>query len=225
MGPSLGDADLATLERRWSPERLAPYRAACGGHLAAAVALYEWNAQVSAALGTTLGHLEILLRNALHEELTSWSQRRYAEPLWYVDPGSVLTDEAHRDIAKARVRATRDGRQETPGRVVAELNLGFWRFLLATRYDATLWRGCLYRAFPGQRRRAVHAAVGRLHEARNRMAHHEPMFNRPVADLQATAIQVAGWLCPVTRDWIADRCGVLALLATKPRAVLAQSRR
>jgi hypothetical protein len=83
----MGPTDLATLERRLSAERLAPYRVARGGDLAAALALYEWNAEMSGAFGTTLGH-----------------------------------------IAKARQRATRNGRPETPGRVVAELNLGFWRF-------------------------------------------------------------------------------------------------
>ncbi|WP_207921336.1 Abi family protein [Micromonospora sp. KC721] len=222
---TLGAAELLVLERRWSPERLAPYRAACGGDLAAAVALYRWNAEISAALGTTLGHVEILLRNALHEELTAWSLRCYGEPRWYLDLGGVLTDEGRRDVVKARSRATRDGRPETPGRVVAELNLGFWRFLLATRYDATLWRACLHRAVSGQRRRTVHAAVSRLHEARNRMAHHEPMFNRPVADLRATAVEVAGWLCPVTRDWIDRACRVLPLLADRPRTVLPHPRR
>ncbi|MBM0279829.1 Abi family protein [Micromonospora tarensis] len=221
---TFGAAELLTLERRWSPERLAPYRAACHGDLAAAVALYRWNAEISAALGTTIGHVEVLLRNALHEELTAWSLRRYGEPAWYLDPGGVLSDEGRRDVVKARSRATRDGRLETPGRVVAELNLGFWRFLLATRYDGSLWRGCLHRAVAGQRRRTVHAAVSRLHEARNRMAHHEPMFNRPVADLRQSAVEVAGWLCPVTRDWIDAGCRLLPLLADRPRAVLPQPR-
>ncbi len=217
--------ELATLEQRWSPERLAPYRAACGQDLAAAVTLYRWNAEISAALGTTLGHVEILLRNALHGELTAWSLRHHDEPRWYLDPGSVLTDEGRRDVLKARSRATRDGHPETPGRVVAELNLGFWRFLLATRYDATLWRSCLHRAVSGQQRRRVHEAVSRLHQARNRMAHHEPMFNRPVGDLRATAVEVAGWLCPITRDWIDTGCRVLPLLAERPHTALPQTRR
>ncbi|MFG1955417.1 hypothetical protein [Micromonospora sp. NPDC048830] len=209
-------ADLATLERRFSAERLAPYRAACGGDLAGAVALYEWNAEVSAALGTTLGHLEVLLRNALHHELTEWSVRVHAEPRWYLDPGGVFTVEAQRDIRKARERAVRDGKQETPGRVVAELTFGFWRYLLAARYDATLWRWCLYRAFPRRRRRPVAKAVERLHVARNRMAHHEPMFNRPLRDLRTTAVEVAGWICPVTSSWIDARCTVGQILADKP---------
>lgn len=212
----MGPAELVTLERRLSVERLAPYRAACGGDLAAAVALYEWNAEVSAALGTTLGHLEVLLRNAMHDALTTWSTARHSEPWWYLDPGRLLSAESAADIVKARSRATRDGRQEMPGRVVAELNLGFWRFLLARRYDRGLWHPCLHRAFPRQRRSTVHDAVKALHDARNRMAHHEPMHHRPVAELRASAVQVAGWICPVTRDWIDARCQVPRLLAARP---------
>lgn len=158
--------ELATLERRFSAERLAPYRAVCDGDLAAAMALYQWNAEVSAALGTTLGHLEVLLRNALHHELTAWSTRQHGEARWYLDSGQVFFTEAHQDISKARSRATFQGRQET--------------------------------------------------QARNRMAHHEPMFNRPVAELRATALTVAGWICPVTQAWIESQCRVPQLLANVP---------
>lgn len=209
-------AELVTLERSLSVERLGPYRRAARGNLAAAMRLYEWNAEVSSALGTSLGHLEVLLRNALHDELTAWSTSRFSEPRWYVDPGRVLSPEAVQDVAKARGRVTRAGRPESPGRVVAELNLGFWRFLLAARYDGTLWRYCLYRNFPGQRRRTVHDAVARLHDARNRMAHHEPMFNRPIGDLHASVLRVAGWICPVGEAWISGSSRVPALLAQRP---------
>ncbi|WP_255657484.1 hypothetical protein [Actinoplanes sp. L3-i22] len=42
------------------------------------------------------------------------------------------------------------------------------------------------------------------------------MFNRPLAEVQETALRVAGWICPVTRQWIEERCGVPALLAGRP---------
>ncbi|GAA4678481.1 hypothetical protein [Phytohabitans rumicis] len=126
-------AELTTLEQRLSAERLAPYRIAVGGDVHQAVKLYEWNADASAAFWATLGHVEILLRNAMHDQLTLWSISDHNEPLWYLDPGQLLTVEARQDIANARRRATRTGQSETPGRVVAELTLGFWRFLLAGR--------------------------------------------------------------------------------------------
>jgi hypothetical protein len=207
---------LVTLEQRLSTERLGPYRVACNDDLTAAVALYRWNAEVSAALGTTLGHLEVLLRNAMHRELTEWSTRQNSEARWYLDPGQVFTPEARRDIAKARERVTRNGREETPGRVVAELPFGFWRFLLATRYDGTLWRWCLHRPFGRRSRREIYGAVQELHGARNRMAHHEPMFNRRLEELRATVVQVAEWICPVTATWIAEGCRVQQVLADRP---------
>jgi hypothetical protein len=105
--------------------------------------------------------------------------------------------------------------------VVAELTLGFWRYLVASRYERTLWLDCLRQAFPELRgrgmRRDVSDAVRDLHLARNRMAHHEPMFNRPIGDLRAEALRVAGWLCPVSRQWIDAQCRVPQLLASRPK--------
>jgi hypothetical protein len=214
--------DLAALEQRLSPERLGPYKLACGGDLRAALALYRWNVEVTAALSATLGHVEVLLRNALHCELEAWSARTFGEPCWYLNPRSsalpngFLSAEAIGDIAKARARAVRNGRPETPGRVVAELNLGFWRFLLARRYDRGLWHPCLHKAFPRQRRAAVFDAVGSLHEARNRMAHHEPMFNRPLVSLYQTSLQVADWICPTSRRWVEQGSRVITVLTARP---------
>lgn len=114
------------LEERLSPERLGPYRQACGGDWDRALALYEWNVDVSTAFWSTLSQVEVILRNALHKELTEWSAREHAEPNWYLDPSGLLTEQAHDDIT-ARLRATRNGRTELPGGVVAELSFGFWR--------------------------------------------------------------------------------------------------
>lgn len=212
----MNHAEQLILERRFSAERLAPYRATCRGDLAAALELYDWNAKISAELGATLGHLEVLLRNAMHQELTAWSAARFDEPHWYLDPGHILGPETRADIAKARSRAVRGQRPETPGRVVAELSLGFWRYLLSRQYDRSLWHPCLHRPFGRRPRHLVHDAVARLHEARNRMAHHEPMFNRPLSVLQEDALRVALWLCPVGAEWIADRCGVAGLMDCRP---------
>jgi hypothetical protein len=205
------------LERRLSPERIAPYRRASGGDLGRALALYEWNAEVAAAFWAVLGHVEVVVRNAMHEQLTAWSLAQFGEPRWYLDPGRVLTPEARSDITGARHRATSHGQQETPGRVVAELSLGFWRYLLAVRYERSLWRTCLWQAWPGRGlRRDVHDQLARLHVLRNRIAHHEPIHNRPLPALHAAALTVAGWICPDTRGWISANSQVAAVLAGRP---------
>jgi hypothetical protein len=215
-------AELALLERRLSPERLGPYRSVCGGGLEAALTLYRWNVEATAALATTIGHVEVLLRNAMHQELEAWSARTVGEPRWYLNPPSsarpdgFLFAEALDDIAKARTRAVRDGRPESSGRVVAELNLGFWRFLLSRRYDRGLWHPCLHKAFPRRRRVEVFEAVVSLHEARNRIAHLEPMFNRPLADLLQTSLGIADWICPTSRRWVEESSRVTAVIAARP---------
>ena len=206
---------LIDLESWFSRDRLAPYAHAAGSP-DAAEALYQWNADVSAALWRTLGHVEVLVRNALHRELTDWSQHQHGTDRWYVAIDRLISYETRNDIRLARRRGTRNGRAETPGRVVAELNLGFWRFLLARRYDGTLWRYCMYRAFPGQRRAEVERAIATLHVLRNRIGHHEPVHNRPVADLLALALDVATWIDPAARDWITAGDTTPLLISRRP---------
>ncbi|SDM98152.1 Abi family protein [Allokutzneria albata] len=194
------------LEQRFSPERLAPYRTASGGDLAAALALYERNSQIAAAFWRTLGHVEVLVRNAMHSALADRSGRAD----WYVPLAPLLTEKAQNDIATARDRVVRNGYVETPGRVVTELSFGFWRYLLAARYERTLWLPCLRGAFPhlSGMRKDVHDKVAGLHELRNRIAHHEPVHHRPLRRLRADALVVAGWICPSARGWVGAGCWV-----------------
>lgn len=210
-------AETAVIERRISPERLAPYRAAVGGDLGRAVELYWWNAEAASAFWTLLGHLEVLVRNSMHEQLTDLSVRMSGDAAWYSVLEHLFNWQTAQDIATARHRATAGGRPEAAGRVVAELPMGFWRFLLASRYERTLWRTCLHKAFPGQgRRRAVSDKLAGLHQLRNRIAHHEPVHNRPLAALHADALEIADWVCPTTGTWISAQSAVIGLLARKP---------
>ncbi|MFI0794977.1 hypothetical protein ACH4OY_20150 [Micromonospora rubida] len=217
----MSEATAQLLKQRFSPERLGAYQTAVGGDIDQAVTLYEWNATVSGAFWITLGHVEVLIRNALHQRLTDWSSRIYQEPRWYLDPGRVLDDRRHQQIAKAREQATRDGRQETPGRVVAELTFGFWPFLLTSSYDRSLWPH-LRDAWPSKNlRRDIHRPLAELHDLRNRIGHHEPIYNRPLVDLHTKALDLACWTCPGTGAWIAARCQVLTILQTRPWTVRA----
>ncbi|MBG0831655.1 Abi family protein [Planomonospora sp. ID67723] len=203
-----------------SPERLGRYRTAVGGDLRQAIALYEWNATISATFWSTLGHLEVLIRNAMHQQLTAWSTASYAQPRWYLDPGRVFSDQTRREIAKARGRATLNGRRpETIGHVVAELSFGFWRYLLISSYDRSLWPH-LRHAWPSrQLRRDVYDPLAQLHDLRNRIAHHEPIYERPLKELHAATLDVAGWTCPDTAAWIRSRCAVLDVLARRPATI------
>lgn len=216
-GPTSSRALL--LEATLTSERLAPYRRAVGGSLDDALALYEWNAAVGAAFFEELGHLEVFLRNTLHAQLAARHIRLGLPGEWFDDPAHMLDQRRHTDIATARANLARDRKTETPGRVVAELSFGFWRFLLDRRYQTTLWAPALRLAFPHlqpQRRADVYDPVYRLHRLRNRIAHQEPIHHQDLPGHHHDLHRVAAYLDPDLRDWLAERDRVTPLLAGRP---------
>ncbi|WP_331756109.1 hypothetical protein OH791_38760 (plasmid) [Streptomyces anulatus] len=181
-----------------SPGRLAPYRAAAGSQ-SAAVDLYRWNIAVSAAVYEGLHLLEVVLRNAMHDQLVIWHQSTGNGGRWMDDRNGILEDKARKDIATARARTRKPS--PTEGHAVAELTFGFWRYLLARRYQDNLWRLAVRHAFPHlqpQTRSEVEKPLIRLHKLRNRIAHLEPVHRRDLLDDRQDILTVLGYICPDT---------------------------
>jgi hypothetical protein len=210
---------ISALERALSTERLSTYLAAAGADHAAALRLYVWNTRISAALYGPLQALEILIRNAFHRELTA-----VYGPAWYDNPRVPLTPAAAGRVADAKQALQRAGRPLDPGRIVAELSFGFWERLLSRgphgrlNYEMALWRPALHRAFPNARRpRAdIHRPLPGLRDLRNRIAHHEPIFGRNLADDYRTILQVINWMCADTHAWVVHYSEVPTVLADRP---------
>jgi hypothetical protein len=201
----------SVVQRCLSPARLGTYVGACAGDVEAALRLYRWNASVSAAFWEVLGHGEVILRNAMHDELTAHHQLRGDPGEWFDDPRRLLTSRALDDIQVAKQRA---GRGAPPGKVVAELSLGFWRYLLAHRYAATLWPAIRH-AFPNLPRRGQRTLEGHvsdLHLLRNRIAHHEPLINVPLQRRLRSLEFVLDRIDPQIRVWALEDGGRLPTL-------------
>lgn len=210
--------DAAHVASALSAERLTPYFQATNGNLSEAVRLYEWNLAVSGAFYEALGILEVVLRNALSEQLAAHHGALAGH--WYDDPLGVLSSQAADDIAAARHRVAKMRRGESPGRVIAELNFGFWRFLLARRYEATLWTGYLRQAFPNlrpQSRVVVYHSLDALHTLRNRIAHHEPIHKRDLSADMLTIYRVLDWIDPNVRAWAITLSRLQPLITARPQ--------
>lgn len=222
---SFSEEILGALETSLSPERMGTYLAATQGDREKAVRLYTWNTAVSAAFYGPLQGLEVALRNAMHRELA----RAYDRADWYDNPAAQLDRGCLRRIANAKDNLKRGDYAQDPPHVVAALSFGFWVSLLGpggliqpdprqkANYEMTLWRPALYRAFPhGPRlsRRAAHKPLNYLRTLRNRIAHHEPIFRRHLQRDYESIQDVAGWISPHKRDWIAHHSRVAELLAT-----------
>lgn len=66
------------------------------------------------------------------------------------------------------------------GQVIAQLTLFFWKRLFSKEYDHLLWRPTLKSIFPNKslRRPDIASHLEVIYQARNRVAHHEPIYGR-----------------------------------------------
>jgi hypothetical protein len=88
--------------RAWiSDARFHAFLEASGQDHGRAVALYNWNAEVSAAFLEVLYHLEILLRNAIDHQFPATASDASLSicvaEVWLCDPG-LLTDESRERV-------------------------------------------------------------------------------------------------------------------------------
>ena len=199
--------------------RFAPYLAEARDDYDDALSLYVWNARVSAAAFETLHHVEVLLRNSIDVQFGPVDPSARPEDTWLDDP-SVLIGPA-RDRVRATIdRVIRDGKRPTRGRVVAGLSFGFWRALFDKKYQQ-LWNTHLHRAFPAGSgdRSEVAALMSKLVPFRNRLAHHETIVRRPIAEHYAEMLALAGLVDVDARGWINAVSRVERVLAERPAAV------
>ncbi|MDQ1711442.1 MAG: hypothetical protein QOE45_892 [Frankiaceae bacterium] len=218
--------DYRVIRDRLTAERLGSYLAATADDLDRAFDLYEWNMAASAGVLTTVAMVEVVVRNALDATLREWALRQSAPGPWF--DLAPLDEHGREDMTKARARATRYGRHpEVPGKVVAELTFGFWRFLVGSRYHASLWVPATAAAFPNavpdirRRRRDVADRMQRLAFVRNRAAHHEPIHRRDLREDHAAAVELTGWVCADCAAWVAARSPIPRLVRERPEATAA----
>lgn len=181
------------MARDLSLPRLRRYIRAAHGDAQVAERLYWWNIEVSAALLGPLHCLELTLRNALHTALV----RHHGRPDWWVvaplnERGRGLVDAARHTCERRRLPRT------TPDDVVAELTLGYWVSLLASRYERDFWVPVLNAAFPYYRGRRdrLYGDLTSLGLLRNRVMHHEPVHHRHLEADRDTIYRVLGYLSP-----------------------------
>lgn len=199
--------------RTFSFPRLAPYLRAAGLCNTHAVDHYRWNLEVSEAFYPALSCLEIIFRNALHEQLTAL----YGRPDWWasapLERDDVYMVERARADARRRKRAA-----ATADDVVAALPFGFWVAMISTRYDRYFWVPALHKAFPNYRgtRKALHENLETMRRFRNRIMHHEPIHHRHLEADHAKIYKLLGYIEPKACAWLHQFDRVPEVLARRP---------
>lgn len=180
--------------------RFQAYLDTCNGDHGRAVALYNWNAEMSAAFLEVLYHLEVLFRNAIDRQFPpspADAPLSILKPdVWLCD-STVLTAESREKVNDAIGRLQRERKRPTRGRVIASLSFGFWQALFSGIYEG-LWRETLASAFPNGngRRRQIANLSGPILHFRNRIAHHEAIFSSDLRARHDQILTLAGIIDP-----------------------------
>jgi hypothetical protein len=128
--PAATSSNPAAIRAVLSEPRIGTYLTATSGDETKAIALYEWNARVSAALLLPAHFAEVATRNAVADALESlynsrwpWDaafERSLPNPPW-------PTYSARRDLTQTR------SHHPTTGKVIAELKFAFWQKMFTAR--------------------------------------------------------------------------------------------
>lgn len=189
-----------------------------------ALQLYAWNAQVSAAFLAPLHICEVVIRNAVADALEA-----VYGPQWPWSAGFTQSLPTHQsgysqinDLMFARQANT------TTGKVIPELKFAFWEKMFTARHDDRLWiphLATIFQGLPpgpnskktiGKYRLAIYNELTHIRALRNRIAHHEPIFERDLAaDFRRISALIA-LRCPITAGWMAQNQQASALIAARP---------
>ncbi|WP_423464614.1 hypothetical protein ACO229_08945 [Promicromonospora sp. MS192] len=235
--PTLTATHHRTVAVLLSAPRLAPYLRAAGGNVRAALALYQWNVEMSSAVYKMLHLVEVFLRNAIDAELRVWNATqidprtgRTHDADWLMDPSRLVERVVRREeIDKALRRATLAVKDSSTGPrpvthddVLAQLMFGTWRFMLPSKDPGRrfLWRSTISRAFPHLDRPVSDLVrdIDGLYRLRNRIAHLEPLLPGGAVvkrHLRATR-RVLAAVDPAVAQWLVSHQTVSTVITEMP---------
>lgn len=203
-----------------SADRLQRYLIAAGHDRDRALRLYEWNANLNAALLHDFAHFEVGVRNLYDRGLMLSLQpgeSHWLEPAplrrLYPDP-SRGNQRSRRDVEKAHSKL--GGPRASPGAIMAELTFGFWAMMTSHRLEITIWP-YLQQVLPPQTNRGqLHDSMMELNKSRNRVAHHEPARPGNVELTLRRMRRIATYISTDFADYLEAMSAVRTILAARP---------
>lgn len=204
-----------------SAARISTYEAATTvvPQLSGALALYAWNSQVSAAMLSPLHMCEVVIRNAISDALTA----EYGEQWPWNHAFEMSLPTSGKFNMRAHLTAKRKGKP-TAGKVIPELAFVFWEKMFTGRFDGQIWNKHLKNVMPNINatwntqvaRGEINKDLNKIRGLRNRIAHHEPIFNRVLANDFQLIEKLINFRCPITAAWMVQHQQVQPFFGTKP---------
>lgn len=219
---------FSDFQQYFSEARITRYLLATDNSSIKAIELYKFNLKISKAFHPILGVFEVILRNRLHNILTS----HFTDSEWIINQKTgFMSDSSLRfkykrtgqekindflksEIIKAEKRLQKSRTPITSGKIIAEQTLGFWTDLFEVHHYRLL-KGKPIQIFqslpPGHGRKEINDELDKIRRLRNRINHNEPIcFKGNKIDLTSTLsvykslTNLLAWIDPEIINLISD---------------------
>lgn len=201
-------------------ERLSSYKSTESSDLRNQLSVYAWNSALCAALYPWLSMLEVALRNAMDNAIGEDKNNDYWFELPFFD--NLPIEEAKKKILSQK-------KEITPGRIIAELNFGYWTRLFSTRYETQqiIWPRLIKPIFPDLprslcARESLSKRIQDLRKLRNRVYHYEPIWRFDLNQYFVELQEIIGGLNCALLPYLKLTCNFEVLLKNGPEPFLNQ---
>lgn len=191
-------------------ERLSSYKKAESSDFKSQLSTYAWNSALCSALYPWLSMLEVALRNGMDQALREDKNDDYWFNLPYFD---------NQPIDEAKKKIMSQDKEITPGRIIAELNFGYWTRLFSTRYETKqiIWPRLIKPIFPDLPRslcvrESLSKRIQDLRKLRNRVYHYEPIWRFDLNQYFIELQEIIGGLNSALLPYLKLSCNFEVLL-------------
>lgn len=167
---------------------------------------YKSNILISESFYPLLAILEIGLRNAIDYQLTMF----YHDYQWFDNDDFIKVASRFQlnKISDAKTTIIAENKEITSGRIISELNFGFWTSLFDARFEMSLWKN-LRMTFPNcpkniRQRKQICTKFNSIRKLRNRIFHHEAIsWNLQVLNCyKIELLEGISWLDKDMMNWV-----------------------
>ena len=169
-----------------SVERLLSFKVDDNDTVDTLIQRYKTNLRISQALYPELSTLEVTLRNAIDTMLKTCISETWLED--EIKQKRILTDHEHAKLITAYndIKKEYNDSDFSIGKVIANLNFGFWTNMCSKWYCSNIWnKGCCFKGvfvnYPSNVNQigVIAAKLRSIRYLRNRIFHYEPIFKQP----------------------------------------------
>ena len=184
-----------------SVERLLSFKQDDNDTIESLIARYQDNIRISQALYPELSILEVTLRNAINSTFC-----RHISETWIeeeIQQQKILADQEHSKLLRAYNETMKEYKQQrfTIGKVIANLNFGFWTGLCSKRYSTKIWhkKECFRGVFTNypseaQQINMLSKKLTSIRKLRNRIFHYEPILTKSLLNKYNEILEVMSYL-------------------------------